>query len=59
MRKFPDNAVVVSKSKPLTKARAVAPIRMSAQLKSNPISLAQREKMERKSGPLIERFLSW
>ena len=29
---------------------------MSAQLKSNPISVAQREKMERKSGPSIQRF---
>ena len=49
--------MVVSQSKPLTKARTVAPIRMSAQLKSNPISVAQREKMERKSGPTIERFI--
>ena len=57
VRKFPDNYLEVSKSRPLTKARTEAPIRMSAQLKSNPVSVAQREKMERKSGPPIERFV--
>ena len=56
VRKFPDNFLDLSKSRPLTKARSEAPIRMSAQLKSNPISVAQREKMERKSGPAIERL---
>ena len=56
VRKFPDNFLDLSKSRPLTTARTEAPIRMSAQLKSNPISVAQREKMERKSGPAIERF---
>ena len=32
------------------------PSRMSAMLKANPISLAQREKMMRKAGPAIRRF---
>ena len=32
------------------------PSRMSATLKANPISLAQQEKMMRKSGPAVQRF---
>ena len=56
VRKFPENSVIQTQSKLPQKERSVAPIRMSAPLKSNPISLAQREKMERKSSQASRRF---
>ena len=63
VRKFPLNSqhlVAATKHKTVTAEdddnNDLMPSRMSAMIKSNPISLAQHEKMMRKSGPAIQRF---
>ena len=60
VRKFPDNSLFRTWSRDSKgnneHSEDHVPSRMSAKLKSNPISLAQKEKMMRKSGPSIQRF---
>ena len=61
VRKFPVNFEHpknnnVQASTAATDPDPTMPSRMSAMLKSNPITLAQQEKMMRKAGPAIQRF---
>ena len=59
VRKFPVNFEYPVSSQQTASPEAskdLIPSRMSAMLKANPVSLAQREKMMRKAGPAIRRF---
>ena len=62
VRKFPENfplpTAQPSQSSDVTSdtSKCEMPSRMSAMVKSNPVSLAQQEKMMRRSGPAIQRF---
>ena len=59
VRKFPVNFQYPVSSQQTASPEAskeLIPSRMSAMLKANPVSLAQREKMMRKAGPAIRRF---
>lgn len=59
VRKFPVNFEYPASSKQTALPGAnkeQTPSRMSAMLKTNPVSLAQKEKMMRKAGPAIRRF---
>lgn len=59
VRKFPVNfeyPVSSQQTASPESSKDMMPSRMSAMLKANPVSLAQREKMMRKAGPAIRRF---
>ena len=59
VRKFPVNfkyPIFSQQTASSETSKDLIPSRMSAMLKANPVSLAQREKMMRKAGPAISRF---